>query len=250
MNDGGRSRFVFIATSIAIANMLWTGSSARFGHLVGRTQGREDSTWRRCRPSYGWSRCWCPCVGPSSGAQHVGIAALSARPVDDVDRGTPTSPAARGHARGAGHCRRADGNPQPKPRGRNSRPHPSPARRRWRSSALRTCSSTGRRAAATRSSTPGVNGHGLERRDMADEVDSGLRCLRRDRLRRSTGCFEDQDGVWGAAVDNKQVWSTAVSGNVIINGTDPDFHGKTRSSTSRSSSRPPMKAQARACTSR
>jgi len=38
-------------------------------------------------------------------------------------------------------------------------------------------------------------------------------------------CFDDPT-IWDTAVTNRQVWSAAVSGNVIINGTDPDFHFK------------------------
>src|SRR5262245_28961196 len=37
-------------------------------------------------------------------------------------------------------------------------------------------------------------------------------------------CFSEPD-VWDTAVANRQVWSAAIDGNVIINGTDPDFHG-------------------------
>jgi hypothetical protein len=40
-------------------------------------------------------------------------------------------------------------------------------------------------------------------------------------------CFGDP-GVWDTAVANRQVWSAAVSGNVIVNGTDPDWHGKSQ----------------------
>lgn len=40
-------------------------------------------------------------------------------------------------------------------------------------------------------------------------------------------CFGDT-ARWNTAVSNRQVWSAAVSGNVIINGTDPDFHGKSQ----------------------
>jgi alpha-tubulin suppressor-like RCC1 family protein len=40
-------------------------------------------------------------------------------------------------------------------------------------------------------------------------------------------CFEDP-GRWSTAVANHQVWSSAVTGNMIINGTDPDFHGKSQ----------------------
>lgn len=41
-------------------------------------------------------------------------------------------------------------------------------------------------------------------------------------------CFQDEDTVWAAGIANKQVWSTAITGNVVINGTDPDFHGKSQ----------------------
>ena len=41
-------------------------------------------------------------------------------------------------------------------------------------------------------------------------------------------CFSDGAGVWDAAITNRQVWSAAITGNQIINGTDPDFHGKSQ----------------------
>lgn len=31
---------------------------------------------------------------------------------------------------------------------------------------------------------------------------------------------------WGTAIANRDVWSAAVTGNITVNGTDPDFHGK------------------------
>ncbi len=40
-------------------------------------------------------------------------------------------------------------------------------------------------------------------------------------------CFGDP-ARWATAVANRQVWSEAITGNVIINGTDPDYHGKTQ----------------------
>lgn len=39
-------------------------------------------------------------------------------------------------------------------------------------------------------------------------------------------CFDDPSR-WSTAVANKDVWSAAVTGNIIINGTDPDYHDKT-----------------------
>ena len=41
----------------------------------------------------------------------------------------------------------------------------------------------------------------------------------------SPSCFSDQSR-WATAMANRQVWSSAISGNMIVNGTDPDFHGK------------------------
>ena len=38
-------------------------------------------------------------------------------------------------------------------------------------------------------------------------------------------CFGDPNR-WAAAVANRQVWTQAITGNVIMNGTDPDYHGK------------------------
>jgi len=40
-------------------------------------------------------------------------------------------------------------------------------------------------------------------------------------------CFGDPSR-WNTAVANRQVWSSAITGNVIVNGTDPDFHGKSQ----------------------
>lgn len=40
-------------------------------------------------------------------------------------------------------------------------------------------------------------------------------------------CFGDSSR-WDTAVANHQVWSSAITGNIIVNGTDPDYHGKTQ----------------------
>ncbi|MGH2607462.1 MAG: thrombospondin type 3 repeat-containing protein [Tepidiformaceae bacterium] len=39
-------------------------------------------------------------------------------------------------------------------------------------------------------------------------------------------CFEDASR-WNTAIANRQVWGAAVSGNIFVDGTDPDFHNKT-----------------------